>query len=129
MTAPVNLSEILIPLLPDIGLLILLLVVLLIDLFTRPLRRRVTGFVAGFGIIIVLIINLVVGLNDVPNQSSNIFVREMLSHTIAQFSRFGSFEKMDHVANQHVSVWCHIHSLLLCSVTEEVGHGHRDFDS
>ncbi len=66
-TESVPAYQVVIPILPEIGLLILLLLVLAIDLFSRPLRRRVVGIVAGVGAFLILIANLIVGfltLND-----------------------------------------------------------------
>lgn len=59
--------QVVIPILPEIGLLVLLLIVLSVDLFLKPARRRTVGLVAGVGIIVILLVNLLVGLSFVSN--------------------------------------------------------------
>ncbi len=59
--------QVIIPILPEIGLLILILVVLAIDLFSRRAGRRALGLFAGVGTLVILAANLAVGwwaLND-----------------------------------------------------------------
>ncbi len=60
-------AQVAIPILAEIGLVVVLLLVLTIDLFLRPARRRTVGIIAGIGIIIVLIVNLLVGFNQIGN--------------------------------------------------------------
>ncbi|MBN1310050.1 MAG: NADH-quinone oxidoreductase subunit N [Anaerolineae bacterium] len=57
------------PILPEIGLLILLLIVLSADLFLGPSRRRPAGIIAAVGAFIVMAANLVVGLGMVNNEA------------------------------------------------------------
>ncbi|NDJ54904.1 MAG: NADH-quinone oxidoreductase subunit N [Chloroflexi bacterium] len=52
--------QIVIPIVAEIGLLILLLVVLTMDLFTRSTRREAVGFVAAVGMLIIMGLNLVI---------------------------------------------------------------------
>lgn len=59
--------QIAIPILPEIGLLILLLIVLSADLFLAPSRRRSIGIVAAVGTFVVMIANLIVGFGMVNN--------------------------------------------------------------
>ncbi len=59
--------QIIVPILPEIGLLILLLLVLALDLFTRPARRRSLGVIAGVGTVVVLALSLAVGLLTVSD--------------------------------------------------------------
>ncbi len=54
--------QIVIPILPEISLLILLLAVLAIDLFSKRLGRRVVGVVAGVGTLVIVLLNLAVTL-------------------------------------------------------------------
>lgn len=54
-----------VPILPEIGLLILLLIILSTDLFLAPSRRRVVGIVAAIGAFIVMAANLIVGFSMV----------------------------------------------------------------
>jgi NADH-quinone oxidoreductase subunit N len=64
----VNWSEVLIPLVAEIGLTLLLLVVLIVDLFTRP-RRRVVALLTGLGMLAVLAINLVLSWGPITGGS------------------------------------------------------------
>jgi NADH-quinone oxidoreductase subunit N len=64
-TESVPAAQVIIPLLPEIGLVILLLLVLVLDLFFRPVQRRVIGLAAGTGMAAVMLINVVVGLANV----------------------------------------------------------------
>jgi NADH-quinone oxidoreductase subunit N len=64
-TESVPAAQVIIPLLPEIGLVILLLLVLVLDLFFRPVQRRVIGLAAGAGMAAVMLINVVVGLANV----------------------------------------------------------------
>ena len=66
-TESVPALQIIIPILPEIGLLVLLLLVLAWDLFTRPARRRTVGILAGVGMLAILAANLVVGLYAVSD--------------------------------------------------------------
>lgn len=66
-SANVSALHVIIPILPEIGLLILLLAVLSFDLFTDPSRRRGIGVFAGFGMFVVLAVNLGVGLGQVSD--------------------------------------------------------------
>lgn len=59
--------KVVIPILPEIGLLILLLIVLSADLFLAPSRRRSVGIVAALGAFVVMAANLVVGFDMVNN--------------------------------------------------------------
>ncbi|MBN1430977.1 MAG: NADH-quinone oxidoreductase subunit N [Anaerolineae bacterium] len=61
----IQLYQIVAPILPEIGLLILLLIVLSADLFLAPSRRRSVGIVAAVGSLIVMAANLFVGLGMV----------------------------------------------------------------
>jgi NADH-quinone oxidoreductase subunit N len=63
-TESVPIADIIIPSLPEIGLLILLLVVLLIDLFAGPVGRRLSGYISGVGMLIVMGVNLLVGMTQ-----------------------------------------------------------------
>lgn len=60
-TESVPAYQIVIPILPEIGLLILLLVVLAIDLFLRPAQRRYVGVIAGVGVLVMMVANLIAG--------------------------------------------------------------------
>lgn len=61
-TETVPFLEVIIPILPEVGLTLLLLVVLGLDLFFRPMRRRTIGVVAGVGMLVILAANVAVGL-------------------------------------------------------------------
>ncbi len=61
----VPLNQIVLPILPEIGLLILLLVVLSLDLFVPPHRRRNVGMFAGIGMILLMLATASVGLATV----------------------------------------------------------------
>ena len=63
----VSALHVIIPILPEIGLLILLLLVLSLDLFTDPSRRRGIGVFAGVGMFVVMLVNLAVGLSQVSD--------------------------------------------------------------
>lgn len=56
-------NEIIIPILPEIGLLALLLIILLVDLGSRPVRRKTAGIVAAAGMLVILAINMVVSFS------------------------------------------------------------------
>jgi len=62
----INWSEVLIPLVAEIGLTLLLLTLLLVDLFTRP-RRRVVGLLAGVGMLLVMLLNLIISWGPVTS--------------------------------------------------------------
>jgi NADH-quinone oxidoreductase subunit N len=62
---PVPAYQVIIPILPEIGLLIMLLVCLFIDQFIVASQRRIVGMIAGVGVIIVMLVNLFVGLGAV----------------------------------------------------------------
>jgi NADH-quinone oxidoreductase subunit N len=67
-TESVPFAQIVIPILPEIGLAILLLAVLVIDLYTRrPGQRRTTGLITGVGMLVIMLANLFVGLSQVDN--------------------------------------------------------------
>lgn len=68
-TESVPAAQVLIPLLPEIGLVVLLLIVLALDLFFRPVQRRVIGLVAGLGIAAIMLANALVGLANVGGEA------------------------------------------------------------
>jgi NADH-quinone oxidoreductase subunit N len=70
-TESVPAAQVIIPILPETGLVILLLVVLGLDLFFRPTRRRAIGVVAGVGMFIILGLNLAAGLSAVGSPMFN----------------------------------------------------------
>lgn len=70
-TESVPAAQVIIPILPETGLVILLLVVLGLDLFFRPTRRRAIGIVAGVGMLVILGLNLAVGLSTVGTPMFN----------------------------------------------------------
>jgi NADH-quinone oxidoreductase subunit N len=59
--------QVIVPILAEIGLLILLIAVLALDLFTRPARFRSVGVAAGVGMLVIMALNLMVGLSTVDN--------------------------------------------------------------
>lgn len=63
----VSALEIVIPMLADIGLLIVLLVALIVDLFVKGAGRRSVGILSAVGILVVMVIDLVVGMSEVHN--------------------------------------------------------------
>lgn len=66
-TETVPFDQVIIPILPEVGLALLLLLVLALDLFFRPMHRRSVGVVAGVGMLVILVANVVVGLMTVGN--------------------------------------------------------------
>jgi NADH-quinone oxidoreductase subunit N len=61
----IPLYQIFVPILPEIGLLVLLLLILSIDLFLPSTRRRSVGLIAAIGTFVVMVTNLIVGLGMV----------------------------------------------------------------
>src|SRR5574341_1910883 len=59
--------EVIVPLLADIGLLVVLLVGLTSDLFVKGPRRRSVGIFSAVGILLVMALDLIVGLSQVNN--------------------------------------------------------------
>nr|MBN1229412.1 NADH-quinone oxidoreductase subunit N [Anaerolineae bacterium] len=68
-TESIPFLQVVVPILPEIGLLILLLTVLLVDLFTRLVRKRTLGVVTGVGMIVIMLANLFVGFSLVNDAS------------------------------------------------------------
>lgn len=64
-TEPVSFLGVVIPIAAEIGLTLLLVVVLALDLAFRPRRRQAVGVVAGVGMLVVMVVNLIVALFDV----------------------------------------------------------------
>lgn len=54
--------EVIVPILPEIGLVILLFIVLTTDLFVGPARRRSVGLIAATGAFVIVVLNLAVSL-------------------------------------------------------------------
>ncbi len=65
--ATVPAYQVIVPIFPEIGLLILLLIILSVDLFTQPAQRRSVGLVAGVGMFVIMLANLIVSLNFLGN--------------------------------------------------------------
>lgn len=66
-TTQISALDIVVPLLADLGLLVVLLVVLTVDLFLKGTRRRSVGIIAALGILIVMGLEFIVGLSEVNN--------------------------------------------------------------
>ncbi|HLV45073.1 MAG TPA: hypothetical protein VKY39_08950, partial [Aggregatilineales bacterium] len=64
-TEPVSFLGVVIPILAEIGLTLLLVVVLVVDLLFRPRRRQTVGVIAGVGMLVVMVANLMLSLFDV----------------------------------------------------------------
>jgi len=59
-TQNASILQTLVPIIPETGLTILLLIVLTVDLFLNPARRRIVGIIAGVGMLIVMVVNVII---------------------------------------------------------------------
>ncbi len=68
-TEPVSFTDVIIPILPEVGLTLLLILVVVLDLAFRPVRRRAVGVVTGVGMLVILAVNVAVGLTFVRDEA------------------------------------------------------------